>query len=344
MFVSVLTIRGILDEVARQGVAADQVLLGSDLTPEDLRDMRTLVDIDQYEHIVTRAMELARDPGLGLSVGINAPESMFQLMSYLAASVPTLRHAFELFQHYSGLFVDDLRLSLVERGEEAEFSFGFHAGAEDNTARFASECMSTFCIRLVGQHFAKGMRAHRLHFKHARPSYHHRYETFFGCPIMFGQDSYSMFFDADLLDRPQPHADSAMTHVLRSAADEMLRTFGQRVSTAERLRALLRREPDLCSVDLKKLAANIGMTPRSMRRRLATEGVTFSTLLQEARIQIARTELLRPGMVIKEVGERLGYSETTAFHRAFKRCTGQTPLEYVRDVESRNAAQRKAAC
>lgn len=339
MFVSVLTIRGILDEVARRGVAAEDVLRGSHVEARDLNDMRTLIDIEQYDHIVTRAMELARDPGLGLSVAIHAPESMFQLLSYLIASASTLRQAFELLQRYSGLFVDDLRLSLIDSGAESEFRFGFHEGTPENVARFGAECVSAFTLRICSQHFASGMRARRVEFRHPMPAYAERYERFFSCPIRFGQPSNSVFCDTDLLDRVQRHADVAMTEVLRNAADEMLRTFGQRISTAERLRALLRREPDLCSIDLKRLASTLGLTPRSMRRRLAHEGVSFSHLLQEARIYIARTELLRPGMCIKEVGERLGYSETTAFHRAFKRSTGQTPLEYVKS----QAALTKAA-
>jgi AraC-like DNA-binding protein len=83
-------------------------------------------------------------------------------------------------------------------------------------------------------------------------------------------------------------------------------------------------------VDTERVAFELGVSARTLRAQLSDEGATFSALLEEARIQAAAVELLRPGVTIKETGAKLGYSEVSAFHRAFKRWMAITPGEYVR--------------
>lgn len=73
------------------------------------------------------------------------------------------------------------------------------------------------------------------------------------------------------------------------------------------------------------------MSARALRSRLQEEGGTLTRLVEQARIEAAASELLRPEVTLKEAAAKLGYSEVSAFHRAFKRWMGQTPGEYVRD-------------
>jgi AraC-like DNA-binding protein len=92
---------------------------------------------------------------------------------------------------------------------------------------------------------------------------------------------------------------------------------------------LLGYEADLANIDVVKLARSVGLTPRSLRRRLAAESVSLTALIDQARCRLACEELRREGS-IKAIAERVGFSEPSAFHRAFKRWTGQTPLEFAR--------------
>jgi AraC-like DNA-binding protein len=316
MFVSVIAIRGLLAEAQRRGVSAGEILTGPTSHEGFLSDMRSVIPEAEFDAILDRAIRRTGDEGLGLSVGMNAPESTFQILAHLVLAAPTLADAFDMLERYMPLLMDGLSISLTRSGGLAQFRFHFHAGTSARSARYGAECMAATILR----------------FEHEEPSYGQRYRSLFGCPMRFGQLENCAEFDVAALSVRQPHADLAMAQVLRTAAEQLLSTAGPRASLGGRLRAVLRRERDLCAVDTDRLAREIGVSQRALRRRLSAEGLSVSQLLEEARCTIACEELRRPGGSIKDVADRLGYSEPSAFHRAFKRWTGQTPAAYVRGV------------
>ena len=87
--------------------------------------------------------------------------------------------------------------------------------------------------------------------------------------------------------------------------------------------------------DVDSIARGLGLSARSMRRRLGAEGAPLSTLIDEGLCRLARLELSRPGATIKETADLLGFSEASAFHRAFKRWTGRTAAEFKRHATAR---------
>jgi AraC-like DNA-binding protein len=94
------------------------------------------------------------------------------------------------------------------------------------------------------------------------------------------------------------------------------------------VRVLLAYQSDLANFDPDTFATQLGLNRRALRRRLAAERATLADLVDEARCRRACDELRRPDRNIKEISERLGYSEPSAFHRAFRRWTGQSPAQY----------------
>ncbi|MDB4986207.1 MAG: virS 15 [Myxococcaceae bacterium] len=329
MFVSVIIVRGIVAELKVHGIEPAQALELFGLKPDALSDIRARISFTELDHIIRKAMELSADAGLGLSMGVNAPESMLQVLGHLVVSCRTLREAFALFQRYSPLIVDGVSYRLSEGDDRGRFDYHCPVpmGA---TSRFAAEYVLVM-VQRIAAHFVPEAEAtpELVHFEHEQPDYHARYGRVFGCPIVFGQEANSIVFPRRVLDVPQLHADPTMHSALREMAERLLTEMHNPVATSERVRGLLRYESELSVVDVVKLARGLGLTPRSLRRRLAAEGLSLTALLDEARCRMACEELRREGS-IKEIAERVGFSEPSAFHRAFKRWTGLTPLAYAR--------------
>jgi AraC-like DNA-binding protein len=339
MFVSVVIIRGVVAELAQRGIPASQLLVDERIRERDLDDMRVMLTTAEYERILERGYALTANPALGLTVGNNAPESLFQIVSHLALAVPSIQHAVEILSRYAPLVVDDLRISLERTREHAILHYDFHCGAQGAALRFGAECFAATCLRVGLHHFAPDERPLAMRFQYPQPSYVDRYHATFRCPVEFDQPDNAIVFDARILERRQAYTDKVMETELRKTADAML-GYMSAPSYAERLRLLLRQERDLCNLETERIAHTLGVSVRTLRRRLSREGVSLAELVEQVCNDIACTELRRPGTTVREVAERLGYSEPSAFHRAFKRWTGETPKAFRQAASASTRSER----
>jgi AraC-like DNA-binding protein len=331
MMVSVVFVRGILSELENSGINPAAALHGLPLTEDALSDVRGRVALSDFETLISRTIDLLGDPGFGLTLAQHAPPNMLQILGLLLLSSRNLREAFALLQRYGELTTDGVSFSLSEHGQLATFSYHCPIRLQSST-RFAADFTLVTTLRLA-QHFFGGVhyRPTRVTFEHEAPSYRDRYEPIFGCPVQFGQRTNALTFPQAILDQTQHHADPTVSAALCQVGDRVLAELARPRSLSERIRVLLSCNGALAAVDPSKLARGVGLTRRALRRRLAAEGTSLSDLVDEARCKVACEELRRAGS-IENVAERVGYSERSAFHRAFKRWTGQTPIEYVRNV------------
>ncbi|MDB4986115.1 MAG: AraC family transcriptional regulator [Myxococcaceae bacterium] len=333
MGVSVIFARGLLSEVQNQGFDPDELLRRANIDGTRLADLRETLSIEEADLITREAMAITNDQGIGLTIGANAPESMLQVFGHLILAQSTIREAFAALRRYSGLLAEGPTWGLVERGDLALFTCEPALQLGDST-RCAVEYALAMTAR-IGHHFApQNASLRQVHFQHRAPSYVHRYEEVFHCEVLFEQPTNALVFPREYIDLPQFHADDTVRTVLRETAERLLTERAQSRSVAQRVRTLLRYERDLAEVNVERIARHVGLSSRALRRRLGSEGSPLSSLVDEARCRIACDELRRPDTTIKETAELLGFSEPSAFHRAFKRWTGRTPAEFSRISES----------
>ncbi len=153
-------------------------------------------------------------------------------------------------------------------------------------------------------------------------------ERYFGAPVLHDAGEVSTEIPNEVLARPLPNADPVLGGYLRKQADELVERIGApKAVSRECARRIAERlgsgEPSQTSI-----AKQMGMSERTLQRRLQGEGTTFNELLDDARRTIAFSYLADRKLAAYEVSFLLGYAEPATFFRAFKRWTGQTPQQY----------------
>lgn len=148
------------------------------------------------------------------------------------------------------------------------------------------------------------------------------------CPVLYGAATNALSFDAGLLDRRLPGRDEALFARLSDGLKRKVARLQDGASYADRVRWLILRHLGTVAADQTNIALSLGMSRRSLRRRLADEGTSFGLLLGDCRDDLARSLLRGTDTSLPEIADRLGYSETSGFERAFRNRNGLTPAQY----------------
>ena len=171
-------------------------------------------------------------------------------------------------------------------------------------------------------------------FTHAEPPDIREYQrTFSPGRLCFGASWSGFTFDAKLLDQPFTSADANLHHVLRKYADLLLSKLPRSQSLSDRVRQLIGEHLQRGNPSVTRIARTLGMSRRTLARKLGQERTSFSDLLEDTRKQLALRYVTSPDLALTEIAFLLGFSQTGPFHRAFKRWTGQTPREYRRNAK-----------
>ncbi|MCF8198750.1 MAG: AraC family transcriptional regulator [Sulfuritalea sp.] len=165
-------------------------------------------------------------------------------------------------------------------------------------------------------------------FRHAAPEDTVPFETFFDCPVRFAAGENALLFSSDLLALPLVRADAELNLAMRDEARKVIDRQDLGEDIGGQVRQMLVPLMPKCEASLKCVASGLGLTPRTLQRRLASAEFSFQTLLDATRRELAQVYLRDPALSALDVALLLGYAEQSSFTRAFKSWFGQTPTAY----------------
>jgi AraC-like DNA-binding protein len=272
------------------------------------------------------AAEAATVPTLGLRIAEALELTQFDVQMYAVFNAPDLRAGLAAMVRYHRLNHDAAQLSVTESPDGAVFRHTLPGG--HRLPRAAAQFVAA--IPVLGLRQATGVevpiRAVRL--QHDPPDDLAEYERVFAAPVIFGAEHNEIEFPAEALALPHRGADPALGAILARHGQALLDALPRVHSLVDRVRTLLTEELQGGNPSAEHLAACLKMSPRTLARRLAAEGTAHREVLDELRKDLAQRYFSDPDLSVGEVAFLLGFSEPSAFHRAFKRWTGTTPGRY----------------
>src|SRR5262245_9516376 len=265
------------------------------------------------------------DDNLGLHIAEQAELGSFEVHFYAMVSSPTLGAALERVCRYQRLIHETSQVRLEQSRDRVVLSHRLAAGLA--APRQPAELLLAAWVRTGRVATGTSWSPAQVRFAHRAPRDVREHERFFGAPLLFATGENALVLPASLLDLPCRRTDPSLLSLLdRYAAD---RLGGQRAATfAERARAALAEELEAGSVTAHRVAARLKVSVRTFHRSLGAEGTSYRRVLDQLRIDIAERHLMDDRMSVGEVAFLLGFSELSAFHRAFKRWTGRTPVTF----------------
>lgn len=255
---------------------------------------------------------------------------------YLNATCSNVREFLQTITEYVGLLHDGVRFAMRTEDDRTYLTYDLHEDvvrhqwfAESSLGKVIVELRHAFNTTEV-----PGLLGVR--FAHHAPSYEREYPGVYGVPVDFAQGENALVFHTSVLDTPLPTADPVLHGLLLRQASAMLPTRRSSRSLLDRVKTVAREELATSLGDQSRVAHRLGMSSATLRRRLEQEhSARYTNILSDIRKDIAVTCLSDSALSIDEIGRRAGFSQKTAFYRAFKRWIGCTPAEY------RNANRRR---
>lgn len=278
------------------------------------------------EWVTLLHMVAAEDPqpSVGLAIGQCIKPRHAGVIGYLALSCDTIGEALLRFERYHRLVYDGDPVQLDMTQDQVRISWGAAQGKPD---RLADETAMSAFATLTRTLVDASVTARSIEFMSDAPSNITPYEAFFACPVSFGRTRSSATFSADYLVLPIRHRDPGLRTLLEQQADTLIHALPENDEFGHLLKQALLRTLHQGEPTLENVASALHLSPRTLQRRLGSQGLSFHTLLETTRLALAQDYLANPTLSLTEIALLLGYSEQSAFTRAFRRWTGHTPRQ-----------------
>lgn len=167
-----------------------------------------------------------------------------------------------------------------------------------------------------------------IYFRHKAPSSTVAHERHFGCPVRFGTEMDALLLSREQMLRPNRLGDRSISRFFDTHLDEELSKYDDSASLERRVRIQVAQALSAGVPKISDVAACLGLSGRTLQRRLSDRGYSYQTLVDESRRELARRLLEETEYPLAQVAFLTGFSEQSAFNRAFKRWAGQTPRSF----------------
>lgn len=330
--VRVAALEGLGDLVSAAGTDYQLLLRHEGIDPLMLDDPDNRLAFAQLVRLFDAAAAVTGDDCLGLHLGAAQSIHVTGVLGYALQACPDVRTQIGHITRYFALHQDGALMDLHIQRDCATLTYTVYDG-QVALHRHDAEATLALAVSQCRVHVAQAQWApSSVHFEHPapQPTSERELRRFFGCPVHFSEPFNGMRFPSAFLDAPVHTADAGLFRILTRYAEENLSRHTDTTTLTGRARRLITAGLSNGTAGIDDVSSRMAMTPRTLQRRLADEGYQFSDLVDATRRELAAQYLRAPHVSLTDAAFLLGYSDLTAFHRAFRRWFNQTPLQFQR--------------
>jgi AraC-like DNA-binding protein len=316
--------RAVLRGAQRRGYDYSDLLQQLGINPELLDEPRARIAPEQFTQLIQALWVALDDEYLGFGHAASKSGS-FAMMCHAVIHCRNLEKALKRGLLFYSLFPDSPRLTLTREDEMIRLSLDDSQLWDPD--HFLTEYLLVIWHRFGSWLIGQRIRLEQATFSYPRPEHGAEYDLLFSCPLAFSAPKSSLLFHSRYFEMPLLQDERTLKQYLERSPADLLSRPDDGHSLSSQLRRLLSRDSSRWP-DLDAVAAQLHISSQTLRRHLHEEGTSFQELKDQLRRDIAIYHLSRNDLPLQQIAEALGFSEPSAFHRAFKKWTGLTPGAY----------------
>src|SRR5216683_3668307 len=317
----------VVDDLRKRGVNADGLVKEVGLRRADVSDTDNRIPYSATLALIERAATTLGDASYGLRLGAAQEAKDSGMLGFLMLNSPTLLDALSNAQRYFRVLGEGEDIEVERMGPHVTLRF-----RETDKAlrglRHNSEYIAAIIVRACRDMTRKRISPVRAEFMHGRPNAKVAYSDYLGCPVKFHAEWDALVYDANAMRLPVVGADSKLFKVLERACQKILGPTPRKPDIVHDVRELVIDRLAKGTLNFDNVARELNMSSKTLERRLAARGTTFSSLLDDIRSGLAKRYLSDTDLRLEQITYLTGYSEPAALVRAFRRWTGTTPMQF----------------
>ncbi|MFI9406234.1 AraC family transcriptional regulator [Nocardia sp. NPDC052316] len=329
-------VRSAVATAERQGVDIGQLLSSVGVAPELLAQDRARVTVEQMAATMRQLWRITDDELFGLGPA-PVPRGSTRLVGFGLVGCPDLGSAIARFGEYQRLLPGLPPMAVVTTGGRTRCTL------DTSVLAAAEELLTVFLLaaihRMISWGIGRRVPLRQVEFPYPRPRNVADYDLVFGAPLVFEATTAAITFDSELLAAPLTKTEEDLIDWARNAPIDVLSRRDYGTSLAEQVRKILARglhggrERSAGRAGehwptADEVAKRLAMSPQTVRRKLGEESTSITQIREDILRDAAVASLVRGDETVEALSARLGFSEPSAFRRAFRRWTGSPPGSY----------------
>lgn len=319
-------VRAMLAGAQAAGLNCQRLLRDSGINPARLESPESRIGREEVANLLRLEWDLLNDESGGFLSRPWLPGT-FAMMGHACISCPNLHRALLRSVRFIHMVSDDLHIRLVEDGEEARLVF-HHGNEKKLPNQIFVESIAVIWLRFFSWLIDRTILLERVLLAFPPPDYNEDYSDMFPCRHYFNQTETCLVFSTRYLPLPLVRDAQQLAEFLSRAPECLLTQYKSDRSFTGRIRRMLQQQNSIENLSLDDVAARLYTSPQTLRRRLKEEGNSWQDIKDSVRRDMAVYQLKQQETAVAEIAERLGFSEPSAFNRAFKKWTGLAPGAY----------------
>jgi AraC-like DNA-binding protein len=309
-----------------KGVELDRLLSGAGISPDLLKIEMARVSSRQYSQLLQAVWNGMEDEFMGLGPR-RCRTGTFATMCALVMDSPNLEAVYRQAFDFCRLFEPMVGMRLESHGDEIKLVTVIE-GETDDPLHFFQESILVIWHRLGSWLIGQPIELVCAEFSYPEPAHGDEYRHIFHCPLAFNRNQTALTFNKRFLKAPVIRDKPEMRQFLKTSPADLLSRPDESNTFTGKIRALIGRDFSQSLPDFEWIAAELNTSPQTLRRRLKQENTSFQEIKDLLRRDMAIYYLSRPDLAINDIAFKVGFTEPSTFHRAFKKWTGVTPGAY----------------